>query len=176
MAWLPLMVYRTGRDGRRNVATDHPLYRVLHDSPNADQTAVDFWEFICACLEMHGNAYCETERAIDGRIIALSPPIIPELMSVRRLDNGELEYRWVENGKQRVETQGRIVHIRGFGGSPLGGLSTLSFGRQAFRSEEHTSELQSLMRISYAVFCLKKKKKEIYIEIVQNVKILNSIT
>src|SRR3546814_1888997 len=32
-----------------------------------------------------------------------------------------------------------------------------SFG--ANRSEEHTSELQSLMRISYAVFCLKKKKK-----------------
>src|SRR3546814_9395244 len=30
----------------------------------------------------------------------------------------------------------------------------------AERSEEHTSELQSLMRISYAVFCLKKKKKE----------------
>src|SRR3546814_6323940 len=29
----------------------------------------------------------------------------------------------------------------------------------ALRSEEHTSELQSLMRISYAVFCLKKKKK-----------------
>src|SRR3546814_4633835 len=35
------------------------------------------------------------------------------------------------------------------------------FGKQRyepFRSEEHTSELQSLMRISYAVFCLKKKK------------------
>src|SRR3546814_3628004 len=30
--------------------------------------------------------------------------------------------------------------------------------RRVFRSEEHTSELQSLMRISYAVFCLKKKK------------------
>src|SRR3546814_9730113 len=30
----------------------------------------------------------------------------------------------------------------------------------AFRSEEHTSELQSLMRISYAVFCLKKKNKQ----------------
>src|SRR3546814_2423147 len=30
------------------------------------------------------------------------------------------------------------------------------------RSEEHTSELQSLMRISYAVFCLKKKKKTTY--------------
>src|SRR3546814_3833187 len=33
-----------------------------------------------------------------------------------------------------------------------------------FRSEEHTSELQSLMRISYAVFCLKKKKNESDIE------------
>src|SRR3546814_7161995 len=32
-------------------------------------------------------------------------------------------------------------------------------GEVARRSEEHTSELQSLMRISYAVFCLKKKKK-----------------
>src|SRR3546814_9630031 len=31
---------------------------------------------------------------------------------------------------------------------------------QTLRSEEHTSELQSLMRISYAVFCLKKKKKQ----------------
>src|SRR3546814_5799575 len=38
-----------------------------------------------------------------------------------------------------------------------GGKKPLSRG--ARRSEEHTSELQSLMRISYAVFCLKKKKK-----------------
>src|SRR3546814_1840645 len=36
---------------------------------------------------------------------------------------------------------------------------------QADRSEEHTSELQSLMRISYAVFCLKKKNKIMSIKI-----------
>src|SRR3546814_1628053 len=36
-----------------------------------------------------------------------------------------------------------------------------SEGDSGIRSEEHTSELQSLMRISYAVFCLKKKKKDI---------------
>src|SRR3546814_2180552 len=35
--------------------------------------------------------------------------------------------------------------------------------RIALRSEEHTSELQSLMRISYAVFCLNKKHKQQYI-------------
>src|SRR3546814_3880602 len=42
-----------------------------------------------------------------------------------------------------------------------GGLGTIHGGdvQIARRSEEHTSELQSLMRISYAVFCLKKKKE-----------------
>src|SRR3546814_5698784 len=44
---------------------------------------------------------------------------------------------------------------------PLGGLPPPSMTRwgERPRSEEHTSELQSLMRISYAVFCLKKKKQ-----------------
>src|SRR3546814_3623119 len=40
----------------------------------------------------------------------------------------------------------------------LGGDSTVGVGDADQRSEEHTSELQSLMRISYAVFCWKKKK------------------
>src|SRR3546814_1645450 len=39
------------------------------------------------------------------------------------------------------------------------GLEIAARRRIEFRSEEHTSELQSLMRISYAVFCLKKKKQ-----------------
>src|SRR3546814_9393084 len=40
--------------------------------------------------------------------------------------------------------------------------------RRRVRSEEHTSELQSLMRISYAVFCLKKKNNHRYTNDVQN--------
>src|SRR3546814_5323536 len=39
-------------------------------------------------------------------------------------------------------------------------FEALPIAYNAERSEEHTSELQSLMRISYAVFCLKKKKKK----------------
>src|SRR3546814_8095094 len=42
-------------------------------------------------------------------------------------------------------------------GSILGAFLDID-GVEVLRSEEHTSELQSLMRISYAVFCLKKKK------------------
>src|SRR3546814_1555475 len=46
---------------------------------------------------------------------------------------------------------------------PLTVLSAERFQPKASRSEEHTSELQSLMRISYAVFCLKKKKTTYHI-------------
>src|SRR3546814_10026921 len=47
---------------------------------------------------------------------------------------------------------------RNYAGAGCGGGGGGAVGPEA-RSEEHTSELQSLMRISYAVFCLKKKQK-----------------
>src|SRR3546814_6918987 len=53
-----------------------------------------------------------------------------------------------------VRAADRVPDLRAGGGSGL--VHIISFARR--RSEEHTSELQSLMRISYAVFCLKKKK------------------
>src|SRR3546814_1960304 len=46
----------------------------------------------------------------------------------------------------------------GYAGNPFR-AHALVHAQEPFRSEEHTSELQSLMRNSYAVFCLKKKKK-----------------
>jgi len=131
IASLPLMVYRT-RGGARTAASDHPLYRILHDSPNADQTAVDFWEFICACIELGGNAYAEIIRGNNGRVVALSVPIAPEIMTVRRLRDGSLQYEWSDGGVRSTVAQENMLHIRGFGGNPLGGLSTLSFGRQTF--------------------------------------------
>src|SRR3546814_10484037 len=59
----------------------------------------------------------------------------------------------------QVEQARLVVHRR-----PLRRTRFIAARRQLdFRSEEHTSELQSLMRISYAVFCLKKKKKNKHI-------------
>src|SRR3546814_6486354 len=63
-------------------------------------------------------------------------------------DIGAVECRAVQSGQF-------VVLLRGL-------RRQVGAGRIGFRSEEHTSELQSLMRISYAVFCLKKKKKYIY--------------
>src|SRR3546814_7000989 len=68
----------------------------------------------------------------------------------------------------RTLVQLAVIHRRatqldpqgtGAGGHHGPGIGTVP-SRALGRSEEHTSELQSLMRISYAVFCLKKKKKK----------------
>src|SRR3546814_9447195 len=74
------------------------------------------------------------EAALDQRI---------DLVGAERGDDGE---------EADGEEAGGVPH-RPLAAQPLG-------QRERQRSEEHTSELQSLMRISYAVFCLKKKKKQ----------------
>src|SRR3546814_7855209 len=51
-----------------------------------------------------------------------------------------------------------IARVRRLTTAKPEGFSRVPDGPQVVRSEEHTSELQSLMRISYAVFCLQKKK------------------
>lgn len=129
-ASLPFMVYEES-NGERVPARSHPLWRVLHESPNYDQTAIDFWEFISASLELWGNAYAAIRRADDGRIVALRPAP-PSAVSVNRLPSGMLEYEWIDEGQRYRLTDPDVLHIRGFGGSPLGGLSTLSFARQSF--------------------------------------------
>lgn len=128
---LPLMVYRTDAKGIRTVAKDHPLYFVLHDSPNYDQTAVDFWEFVFASIELSGNAYAEIERRANGDLSALHP-IRPDAVKVRRKDSGELEYEWTDNGRRIVRDGDRILHVRGPFGDAISGVSTLSACRDVF--------------------------------------------
>src|SRR3546814_5454628 len=59
---------------------------------------------------------------------------------------------------ERFNTEMIFDHIASVDLSKRPFTLTGDTGAQYTRSEEHTSELQSLMRISYAVFCLKKKK------------------
>src|SRR3546814_4814982 len=66
----------------------------------------------------------------------------------------------VAKAYQSFQDDGLVIVKRGVGMLVAEGATRrlLNMERAHFRSEEHTSELQSLMRISYAVFCLKKKK------------------
>ena len=133
IASLPLSVYRPGDGGVAAEDTTHPLYRMLHDSPNGDQSAFDFWEFIVACIELRGNGYAEITRRGSGAVVSLTP-IPPHLVTVYRMPTGDLGYRWRDADGAHDVPQSEMLHIRGFGGGPLGGASPLAACRHAFGS------------------------------------------
>lgn len=129
---LPFEMHRRGSSGMSGVADQHPLHGVIYESPNFDQTALDFWDYLCLSLELWGNAYARVERSGD-RVVALYP-VQPEAMTVTRLSTGALDYRWSQDGRYFQRSDRDVLHIRGPGGDPLGGMSTLKFGREAFSS------------------------------------------
>src|SRR3546814_4084707 len=106
----------------------------------------------------------------------LAQPVEPSCMSPLAAQRADIEgFRAQRHGERRI-VELRIVSQGDNGGAAVGcerrQRVVRPFLRQrdagkafrcregaARRSEEHTSELQSLMRISYAVFCLKKKKQ-----------------
>jgi len=163
---LPLIVYRTDSKGMRTVARDHPLWRILHESPNADQTPVDFLEFISANLELQGNGIARKNLGSKRSLVGLTP-IRADIVSVHRENSGALRYRFTENGRYFDLPQDEILHIRGFGGGPEGGLSTLTYGRHSFslaqaleRSAGGTFKngMRPSVVISYATFLNKDQR------------------
>jgi HK97 family phage portal protein len=127
---LPLPVYQIDGDGFPVEARGTPLWKVLHDSPNADQTPTDYWEFASISLDLRGNHYARKFRDGRGQLVALEP-IRPDLVSVYRRTNGRIGYRWSWEGKSFDLDEEEVFHVRGFGGGPLGGLSTLTYARES---------------------------------------------
>src|SRR3546814_7439444 len=84
----------------------------------------------CRCPEGRGKSLVAADTGGRANLRAVSPGDLPSLPYLQADADGQ---------RRRAPRQG--------------------IGRRKLRSEEHTSELQSLMRISYAVFCLQKKKK-----------------
>jgi HK97 family phage portal protein len=131
---LPCAVYERQKDGSKQPNADHWLYTIVHESPNADQTAPEFWEGQVVDLCVHGNAYSLKDKRSDGSIISLTPiPADPRTMNRRRDQFGTIRYSFTLRGKQYVDlTEDDVFHIRGFGDDGEGGgLSTLSYARQS---------------------------------------------
>lgn len=125
---LPLGLYRKKSDGSREVAGEHGLYSLLHDSPNADQSAVEFWEAVVSCLALWGNYYAEKARNGVGDVIALNF-MQPDLVTVYRDANGARRYRWVTPKAMRDMSEDDVFHVRGFGIGLDMGLSPIGYAR-----------------------------------------------
>lgn len=133
IATLPLNFFE--RDGEeRKAATDHPLYELLHNQPNADMTSVEFWEMVMACLLLRGNAFVEIDRI--GKRIASLTPLLPERMSITRRSDGSPKFTYNDDqtGKTREIAETDMWHIKGFGIGGLLGLSPVSYARETLGS------------------------------------------
>ena len=109
-ASLPLILFRRGEDGDRERAADHPLYRVLHDMANPEQTALEFREYMQAAVLLKGNAFARIVRGYDGQVRELWP-LNPDNVQVRRTPSG-LVYEHSKEGVLTRLLSHEVLHLR----------------------------------------------------------------
>lgn len=118
VASLPLFVY-ANVGGKRELARDELLYQLLHDSPNARMTPVEFWVAMLLNLLLRGNAYARIERAANGSAIALWP-MSADQVEVHVLDDGSLVYKYSLGANLAVLAADNVLHIKDIGNGTIG--------------------------------------------------------
>ena len=130
VAGLPLHIYRRLPGGGKEVAREHPLYRLLHSAPNAWQTSVEWREQLMLHMLSYGQAFNEKVYAA-GQISELIP-LHPSRMKPEQLENSRLRYAYREAaGGTTVYSQDAIMHIRGMTDDGVNGMSVIELSRDA---------------------------------------------
>lgn len=123
IASLPMITYR-GEGATRERAIDSPIYSLLHDRPNSEQSAFEFWCDVCSCIETTGNAFLHKIRS-RGQVVELLV-IDPNFVRVYR-DKDSHEKRFdvlVDNVRYEGFSGADILHVRGY--TVRGGLVGMS--------------------------------------------------
>lgn len=127
---LPCKIYQRLSGGRRE-AIEHPLYPILHNSPNAEMTAVEFFSMLQGHLAGRGNGYAFKRYDGAGRIADLRPMNPARMLKVERRD-GELLYTYQHaSGGTDTYTRDDIFHVRGLMGDGLVGYSVIKLARNS---------------------------------------------
>lgn len=130
IATLPIGIFRKLGDGSRKASPDHPLYEILHNQPNADMTAVDFWQVMIAVMLLRGTAFAEIDR-IGDRVVALTP-LVTGSLAWRRGLGGAYEFTYTENGKHRKIARRDLWILPAFTMDGMFGLSPICYGTNVF--------------------------------------------
>lgn len=130
IATMPLNFFKREPDGDRDLAPAHPLYSILHNQPNADMTATDYWQVILALMLLRGNAVSEKDM-IGDTLVGLTP--LPCVSWMRQPD-GRYLYTATENGRMRILDESQVWHIPAFTINGRQGLSPICYGGNVFGS------------------------------------------
>lgn len=127
MGHFPLVVYRKTPAGAE-VLEKHPLYRMLHDSPNEYMTSMEWRQSLSVNFDLFGNAFA-LKNQIGDRVVALDP-LSSQAMSIKK-ENGRLFYDYTEDGKVKRYTPDQILHLRNFSLDGIVGLNPIEQERHA---------------------------------------------
>lgn len=146
IASLPLHVRQEDGKGSKK-ATDHPLYRILHDEPNTEMTSFVLREVMLSHLLLWGNSYCQIVRNGRGHILGLYP-LLPDQMQVDRDSAGKLTYDYsTRDGKVVRLRPEDVLHIPGLGFDGIMGYSPIALEKNAIglglAAEEYGSKFFS---------------------------------
>lgn len=125
IASLPLNVYERTENGK-NLASDYPLYDLLHNRPNPEMSSFSFRETLQGHLCMYGNAYAEIDYGAAGyRPLALWPLLPDRTWPERDRVTGEIVYKTRDpfTGEILTLSAWRVLHIPGLGFDGLMGYS-----------------------------------------------------
>lgn len=131
VAGLPLHLLRRLGGGGKEIAREHPLYGILHDTPNPWQTSFEWREQMMLHLCLHGNAYSEIRPGAAGAVTELWP-LHPSRMNVEQIENGRLRYKYrEERGTETVYTQDQVLHLRWLSDDGVHGMVPIELARDA---------------------------------------------
>lgn len=127
---LPLFIYQRSGGGRQR-AIAHPLYDLLHDRPNARQTAFSFKQQLMLHLLLRGNAYVEIKPGPRGPIDQLVP-LNPDRLTVEQVQDGTRRYlyRDLDNTDRAIPDE-QIWHLLGLTHDGVTGLSVIKYARES---------------------------------------------
>lgn len=133
VAGLPLVMFENMANGEeRKRATNHPLYEVLHNQPNAQQSAFEFWELMMGYVLLRGNAHALIQPGPRGPVDQLIP-IHPDRVRVERLGNGRLRYQVKEpDGTETPVNDEDMFHLRGPSADGVTGMSIIDYAKESF--------------------------------------------
>jgi len=131
VASLPCLLYKKRADGGKDRATEHPLYKVLHDQANAWNTAFEYTEGTMVNLSTRGNGYSYVERNRKGQTIGLVP-LNPDGVTISQAIDWSPKYEVTmpDNARAKLSTKD-MHHIRGPLPRGYVGRSMISLAKEA---------------------------------------------
>lgn len=127
----PFITYRRRTEGGRERATDHPVYRLLHDAPNPFMTAMEFIESRQAHLLGWGNAFAEIEWSKAGRPVALWP-LPPDHIRIQVMPDQLWYYVRPPDGGPEIQLrQEQMLHVRGLSSDGVIGYGVVDLLRES---------------------------------------------